>query len=114
MHSGVIKNNPMLEVVLLHEQKNMRNWAVRQREVALNAFVAGGMHVGGRHLNSTVWFGHFLLIALKAFHRRKFLRRLIFDVNISSDCARYAVCADWKDGGNWAVSLQAQEVEASR
>jgi hypothetical protein len=34
---------------------------------------------------------------------------MIFDGNISPDCVRYAVCADWKDDRNWAARISAQE-----
>jgi hypothetical protein len=38
----------------------------------------------------------------------------MFDGNSSPDSVRYAVCIDWKDDGNWAARLPAQEAEGEQ
>ena len=39
---------------------------------------------------------------------------MIFDGDISPDSVRSAVCIDWKDDGNWAARLPAQEAQGER
>jgi hypothetical protein len=77
----------------------------------LSSLVAHDRPVRDSDQNNSAWFG-LSFLALKAFHRSKFLRSppLIGEANISFYSVRYAVYVGWKDGRNRVVLPQIQEV----
>ncbi len=69
------------------------------------ALVAHDRHVGDTDQNSTLWFG-LPEVALGVFHTGICL---IFEMKSLPASSESGVCVEWKDEGNWAVRLLAQE-----